>query len=250
MPVRSTVWTALSKHQDAILRLAICALLVISALVVLFGWLASLDKLEIPLLFVGVCVITLGMLLVKGAPTVMLATLIVGYVVVPESYLLKLAHMITGPPTPIGEYTRPYGEEKVALDVGSIVERVLSEWETSKSEEKEALRKRVSGTLSGRFAELEGQAGTERSDVDEVVRQVLRTVQVGRTGDEDVLRNRINLAVDSEIAEFVDQEGASYPLGRIVRGESAELFVEHEEVKYYRNRLCTWLRSREFATRC
>ena len=140
MPARNTVWTELSKHQDAILRLGVCALLVISALVVIFGWLASLDKLEIPLLFVGVCVITLGMLLAKGAPTVMLATLIVGYVVVPESYLLKLAHMITGPPTPIGEYTKPYGEEKQAFDVGSIVEREVSEWENTRSEEKETLR--------------------------------------------------------------------------------------------------------------
>lgn len=126
MPKLSEFISKISENPDPILRVVICLLLAIWAVATLFAWIFSPGSVEIPLILVGVFVIALGIVLHKGASTIMLATLIVGYIVVPESYLLKIAHMITDPQRPIQEYSTQYGQEGApAIDTSSVTSAAL-----------------------------------------------------------------------------------------------------------------------------
>jgi hypothetical protein len=89
--------------------------LLAAAVLVLVAWSANTSDqdLRVPLLVLGLAVIGLGMTISKGAAAITLAVLIVGILVAPREYLLRIAHMISHSAAPFEQYAKTYDSEIV-----------------------------------------------------------------------------------------------------------------------------------------
>jgi hypothetical protein len=112
------VGRASAGNPVAVAQVALVCTLTASAGAVLIGWMAGGTdaSLRVPLLVMGICVIAVGMTLNKGATAITLAVLIVGILVAPREYLLRIAHMVSHSAAPFEQYAKKYeGEEQVAI---------------------------------------------------------------------------------------------------------------------------------------
>ena len=134
--------------HEPILRLAAGGLLVLSSLAAICSWIFGSDNIEAPLLLAGVSVIALGVILTKAPSAVMLATLIVGYLVVPEDYLLRIAHMVTGSTAKLEDYTRQSEESNPDEFVNALLKAV----EPGQSSSLASTRTRLSEALGSEMA--------------------------------------------------------------------------------------------------
>ncbi|MHC4526597.1 MAG: hypothetical protein ACYS29_01860, partial [Planctomycetota bacterium] len=117
----------------SIIHLVLIACFLVSALALIVAWIAgsTAESLKTPALISGLSGILLVVTINKGGAAATLCILITGILVAPTGYLLRIAHMISRPETPFGDYARKYeGEspvrpgsyEQVVKDVLSILE--------------------------------------------------------------------------------------------------------------------------------
>lgn len=130
--VRYVFDSAIPNSVIPIFQLGIIIVFLAVSSAVLFGWAdGDFTLLSRPLfLLMGLCIIVFVLTLVRTTTAGILSILIVGALVVPESYLIRIAHMIINPSMSIEEYARTYEADAIPpVDPKELVDRVLAELE-------------------------------------------------------------------------------------------------------------------------
>lgn len=185
---------SLLERSDSLLQLTIGVLIAVWGIVALLSWMASAD-LRIPLLLLGLCVIALGIALTKNGIAVTIAILIVGYLVVPQDYLIRIAHMVTNPETAVAEYTIGYRGEPSESDVLGL----------------DNAMNRVAKALE------------EQSDDAQTNEQAVRDLS-------DILSKESTAL----FVRLVRNEDAIFPLQQVVQGDAKQLDEEYGHHDFFR----------------
>ena len=187
------------------LQLALLLLLLGAGTTTLIAWVLGVSdtRLKIPLLLVGLAVISLGIVLNKGGASVVLGILIVGILVAPRDYLLRIAHMISRPDAPFEEYARRYeGERAATASPDELVNRVLTTLEGRGVELNPATRKAIDRVLTQEeLSRLASRAVSEEADFP------LREIMAGGSRLRSLIRDFGHEEFFREDMEFLRREG-------------------------------------------
>lgn len=160
----------LVKQPLPTIQLVLSAILIFSSMITLIGWLSSVQMgdLQVPMILVGLTVIALFVTINNNIAAVLIAIMIIGVIVAPENYLLRITHMMSQPETPVKDYMGDYGakqEQPATLSPDQLVERIVSDLRARDVQVQEQLKEELGLAISREATEfLSGRVRDEDAD--------------------------------------------------------------------------------------
>lgn len=174
-------------------------------LVSLIAWSvgSSEDRLRVPLLLGGLAAIVLTVVRRENAAVAFLAVLIVGVLVAPRDYLLRIAHMVARPTTSFEDYAKRYDGEAAdpAAVTKLVTERVAEALKKQGVEVDASVRKAIGDVVTDTEAErIVARVRREGADFP------LRQLQRGDTERRSLVRQYGDLPAFHEDMQFLRSE--------------------------------------------